>query len=109
MASICKPVMECVSHNYLQKIINGASCEFHFFFHFYFFHILHKKIGIKKIFNLRFLTDLQVLGCPEQDFTNFTKCLSVIETDFVTTLAQKLINGMVRYCIFSCRLNINWC
>ena len=48
-------------------------------FSFTFFCIPYKKksIGVEKIFNIRFLTDIHVLGHPEHDFNIFTKCLIV--------------------------------
>ena len=51
-----------------------------------------KNIGIPKIFDFRFLTDLHVLGCPEYDFTIFTKYLCVCDTNFVAAVAQKLMD-----------------
>ena len=36
-----------------------------------------KRIGIVKIFDFLFLTDLHVLRCFEHDFAIFTKCLSI--------------------------------
>ena len=53
-----------------------------------------ESIGIVKIFVYRFFTDLHVLGCPKHDFTIFTKCLSLCDTNFVATLEQKQIGGI---------------
>ena len=50
-------------------------------FYFLLYSIEEKTIEIVKIFDLRFLTDLHVLGLPEHDFTVFTKCLSVCVCD----------------------------
>ena len=53
-------------------------------FIFIFFYILYQKnIRIVKLFDFRFLMNLNVLECPEHDFTMLTKfrsiCLSVCE------------------------------
>ena len=56
--------------------------------------------------------DLYGLGCPEYDFTIFTKCLSVSRSDgrsvcdrnFETALAQRWMNVIERNFIFSCIL-----
>ena len=46
-----------------------------------------------KFFHIRFLMDLDlhILRCPEHDLTNLWKCLYVRYTNFVASLAQKLI------------------
>ena len=61
-----------------------------------------------QIFDLRFLMDLHVLGCPEHDLTIFAKCLSVClsvclcvcmcvclcvcDKNFVASVARELMN-----------------
>ena len=56
-----------------------------------FFSILNKKesIGIVKIFDFRFLTNLHVLGCFEGD-DKMCVCRSVCDTHFVVVIEQKL-------------------
>ena len=64
-----------------------------------------ETLVIVQIFDSRFLTDLQVLVCPEYVFTIFAKWLtSVCDTDFEATLAQKQMNGIAGNFIFSCIL-----
>ena len=56
-----------------------------------------KSIGIEKIFDFWFLTDLHVLERPEQKtFQNvrLSVCLSVCGTNFVAVLQQKLMAGI---------------
>ena len=62
---------------------------------FTFFYILYKekRIGIVKIFDFLFLTDLHFLECSEHDITIFTKSLSVCITNFMVALQQKLMSG----------------
>ena len=55
-----------------------------------------------KMFDFRFLMNLHVLGCPEQDFTIFTKFLSVCDANFVAALEQKLMGGIAWNFTFSC-------
>ena len=52
-----------------------------------------------KILDFRFLTDLHVLGCLEHDFTLFTKCVCVCDTNLVTALEHKLIGRFAWSCI----------
>ena len=50
-----------------------------------------------KIFDFQFLTDLNVLGCPEHDFTIFYKmsvCISVCDTNFMASQAEELMDGI---------------
>ena len=46
--------------------------------------------------------DLNILGCPEHDFTIYTKCLSICNTDFMAALAQKLMDGIAWNYTLSC-------
>ena len=56
-----------------------------------------ESIGFVKIFDLRFLMDLHVFCCLKHNFTIYTKCLSVCvsarDTNIVTALDQKRIDG----------------
>ena len=58
---------------------------------------IEENIGFVKIFDIRFLIDLYILGCPEHDMTISAKvCLSVFlrvsEKHFVASVAQELMN-----------------
>ena len=68
---------------------------------FTFFYVLCKKKVLKR---LSVLMDLYALGCPKHDFTIFTKCLSVCDTNFVAALEQKLMCEGAWNLIFSCIL-----
>ena len=52
-------------------------CKKWSFYLFPFFHIKRKSMSFMQLFDFRFLIDLHVLGCPENDLTTFGKCLSV--------------------------------
>ena len=73
-------------------------------FYFLLYPSQEENIVILKIFDFRFLTDLHVLECPEHDFTIFTKCLSVCDTNFVAALEQKQMGKYAWNLIFSCIL-----
>ena len=49
-----------------------------------------------KIFDFRFLMDLQVLGCPEHDLTVsgncLSVCLSVCDKNFAASVARELMH-----------------
>ena len=72
--------------------------------------IVKIRIGNVKIFYFRFLTDWHLLGCPEHDFTIFTKCLAacrsacLFDTNFVATLEQKLMGRFAWNFISNCSL-----
>ena len=51
--------------------------SFPFKFNCFYFLLYKMEISFVQIFDLRFLMDLDVLGCPEHDLNIFGKCLSV--------------------------------
>ena len=56
---------------------------------------VEENIGFVKIFDIQFLMDLQVLGCPEHDLTIYGKCLSVCGKNFVANVAQELMHRIL--------------
>ena len=58
-----------------------------------------------EIFDFRFLMDLHVLGCPDDDLTISGKCLSVCMCvcgkSFVASLAQELMDRISLNFIFT--------
>lgn len=65
-----------------------------------FFSILEEKIGMIKNFILEnFLMKLHVLECPKYDLTIFGKS-PVYDTNFVVTLFQYPIHGIISNFIF---------
>ena len=72
----------------------------------FYFYILHKK-KVLESWKFQFLMNLHVLGCPEQEFTIFTKCLIVClyVTQFLwPCYREKLIGGIEWNFRFSCIL-----
>ena len=65
--------MPTCNHIYLKQCVNAKNHRFYCLL----YSILEESIGNVKIFDFRSLTDLNLLACPEQDFTNFAKYLSV--------------------------------
>ena len=58
-------------------------------------YIYKEDVGIVKIFDFRFLTNILILECAEHDFTISTKCLSVYAfINFVAALEQKPISTL---------------
>ena len=80
-----------------------------FFFTSYFSTYIEESIGFAQIFDFRFLRDLHVLECPEQDLTIFGKCLSVYvsvclgvcDKNFVASVARELMNRISWNFIFN--------
>ena len=71
-------------------------------FSFLLYSIYRESTGIGKIFDMRFLMDLQVLEYSQDDLTIFSKYLSIFrsvglsecETNVVEVLEQKLMDGI---------------
>ena len=64
-----------------------------------FMYYVRRKYWNHENFYFRFLMNLHVLGCVKQDFTTYTKCLSlslsVCGTNVVAALSQKLMDGIL--------------